>query len=150
MSIDTCVKIKKRSNEKNNKQSRSRWGGKRAGAPFGNNNAVKHGERSSLAFFLLEGAEHLTPLQALRVRNLMLCEWIRDIYREHGCMYGDYIDAYKRTIRELNLYHGVIGQHIDTIIRIERRKVMANLKEAGLCNVITKQRIIREARVRKK
>ncbi|EAA7986695.1 hypothetical protein BRR54_09825 [Salmonella enterica] len=137
MSTDNCEKIKKRSNEKSNKQSRSRWGGKRAGAgaPFGNNNAVKHGERSSLAFFPLEGAEHLTQLQALRARNLMLCEWIRDIYHEHGCMYGDYIDADKRTSRELTLYDGVIGQHTDAIIRIERREVMAKLKEAGLCRL---------------
>ncbi|EKL0021315.1 hypothetical protein PP664_000724 [Salmonella enterica] len=153
MSTDTCEKTKrnKRSKKESNKQSRSGWGGKRAGAgaPFGNNNAVKHGERSSLAFFPLEGAEHLTPLQALRARNLMLCTWIGDIYREHGCMYGDDIDTDKRTSRELTLYDGVIGQHTDAIIRMERREVMAKLKEARLCKAIAKQRI-REAKARKK
>ncbi|MGG5930777.1 hypothetical protein [Salmonella enterica] len=59
MSVDICDKKvrnkenNKRSNKESNKQSKSGWGGKRAGAgaPFGNNNAVKHGERSSLAFF---------------------------------------------------------------------------------------------------
>ncbi|HGA9038495.1 TPA: hypothetical protein ACIT51_005418 [Salmonella enterica subsp. enterica serovar Java] len=138
MSADICDKksrnkeSNKRSNKESNKQSKSGWGGKRAGAgaPFGNNNAVKHGERSSLAFFPLEGAEHLTPLQALRARNLMLCTWIGDIYREHGCMCGGYIDADKRTRRELTLYNGVIGQHIDAIIRLERREAMAEIEEA--------------------
>lgn len=153
MSVDTCEKteINKVSNEESNKQSKSGWGGKRAGAgaPFGNNNAVKHGERSSLAFFPLEGAEHLTPLQALRARNLMLCTWIGEIYREHGCMCGDYIDADKRTRRELILYDGVIRKHIDAIIRIERREVMAKLEEARLCKMIAKQRV-REAKARKK
>ncbi|EJC4647164.1 TPA: hypothetical protein MPK85_004973 [Salmonella enterica] len=153
MSTDTCEKIKrnKQSKKESNKQSRSGWGGKRAGAgaPFGNNNAVKHGERSSLAFFPLEGAGHLTPLQALRARNLMLCTWIGDIYREHSCMYGDDIGTDKRTSRELILYDGVMGQHTDAIIRMERREVMAKLKEARLCKAIAKQRI-REAKVRKK
>ncbi|HFW3112998.1 TPA: hypothetical protein ACIBE2_003281 [Salmonella enterica subsp. diarizonae serovar 61:r:-] len=157
MSVDICDKksrnkeSKKRSNKESNKQSKSGWGGKRAGAgaPFGNNNAVKHGERSSLAFFPLEGAEHLTQLQALRARNLMLCTWIGDIYREYGCMCGDYIDADKRTRRLLTLYHGVMGQHTDAIIRLERREAMAKLEEARAYKAAVKQRI-REAKARKK
>lgn len=152
MSTGICEKTRrnKQSKKESNKQSRAGWGGKRAGAgaPFGNNNAVKHGERSSLAFFPLEGAEHLTPLQALRVRNLMLCTWIGDIYRERDCMYGDYIED-KRINRLLALYHGLMGQHVDAIIRMERREVMAKLKEARLCKAIAKQRI-REAKARKK
>ncbi|HFW4211871.1 TPA: hypothetical protein ACIBOM_005024 [Salmonella enterica subsp. enterica serovar Reading] len=156
MSVDICDKkvinkeSNKRSNKESNKQSKSGWDGKRAGAgaPFGNNNAVKHGERSSLAFFPLEGAEHLTPLHALRARNLMLATWIGEIYREHGCVYGDYIDD-KRTNRLLTLYHGVMGQHTDAMIRIERREAMAKLEEARAYKAAVKQRI-REAKARKK
>lgn len=133
----------KQSNKESNKQSRSGWGGKRAGAgaPFGNNNAVKHGERSSLAFFPLEGAEHLTPLQALRARNLMLCTWIGEIYREHGCVYGDYIDD-KRINRLLTLYHGLMWQHVDVIIRVTRRTAMAELEAV--------KQELQEAKARKK
>lgn len=38
--------------KKTDQQSSSGWGGKRkgAGAPYGNTNAVKHGERSRQAF----------------------------------------------------------------------------------------------------
>ncbi|HCL5309935.1 TPA: hypothetical protein N2G38_002214 [Salmonella enterica] len=149
MSVDICDK-KSRNKESNkqskkeiNKQSKSGWGGKRAGAgaPFGNNNAVKHGERSSLAFFPLEGAEHLTPLQALRARNLMLCTWIAEIYREHGCVYGDYIDD-KRINRLLMLYHGLMGQHTNAMIRVTRRSLMAGFEEA--------KQELREAKARKK
>ncbi|EMV0393008.1 hypothetical protein AABH71_005093 [Salmonella enterica] len=141
MSVETCEK--KEINKESNKQSKSGWGGKRAGAgaPFGNNNAVKHGERSSLAFFPLEGAEHLTPLQALRARNLMLCSWIADIYREHGCAYGDYIGD-KRVCRLLVLYHGLMWQHVDMIIRITRRTAMAELEAV--------KQELREAKARKK
>ncbi len=149
MSVDICDKksINKESNKQSkkeiNKQSKSGWGGKRAGAgaPFGNNNAVKHGERSSLAFFPLEGAEHLTPLQALRARNLMLCTWIAEIYREHGCVYGDYIDD-KRINRLLMLYHGLMGQHTNAMIRVTRRSLMAGFEEA--------KQELREAKARKK
>lgn len=37
---------------------------------------TNNGERSSP----LEGAEHLTPLHALRARNLLLATWIGEIY----------------------------------------------------------------------
>ena len=62
--------------KKNSQQSRSGWGGKRkgAGAPLGNTNAVKHGERSRRAFFPFEGGEALSPLVRNRARNLMLAE----------------------------------------------------------------------------
>lgn len=127
MSTKTCEKHNTVSG-KSNKQSTSGWGGKRAGAgaPYGNYNAVKHGERSSLAFFPLEGEEDMEPIIALRIRNLMLATWIGDIYREHGCTCGEYIDD-ERTNRLLALYHGLMGQHTDAMIRIERREAMAKL-----------------------
>ncbi|WP_240635072.1 hypothetical protein [Brenneria salicis] len=62
--------------KKHHQQSRSSgWGGKRTGAGtlVGNTNAVKHGERSRQAFFPLAGDNgQFTPLQLLRVRNLLL------------------------------------------------------------------------------
>lgn len=145
MSVDTCEKIEinKVSNKESNKQSKFGWGGKRAGAgaPFGNNNAVKHGERSSLAFFPLEGEEDMEPLFALRVRNLLLATWIGEIYREHGCVYGDYIDD-ERINRLLTLYHGLMGQHTNAMIRVTRRSLMSGFEEA--------KRELREEKARKK
>lgn len=149
MSIDLCDKkvrnkeSNKQTNKESNKQSKSGWGGKRAGAgaPFGNNNAVKHGERSSLAFFPLEGEEDMEPLFALRVRNLLLATWIGEIYRERGCVYGDHIDD-KRINRLLRLYHGLMWQHVDVIIRVTRRTAMAELEAV--------KQELREAKARKK
>lgn len=51
-------------NEKSEPTIKIGLGGKRAGAgaPLGNTNAVKHGERSRQAFFTLAGAENSPPL----------------------------------------------------------------------------------------
>ncbi len=65
--------------KKPDQQSRSGWGGKRtgAGAPYGNTNAVKHGERSRRAFFPLEGGDEFSPPVKNRIRNLLLADLAR-------------------------------------------------------------------------
>ncbi|EOZ4486226.1 TPA: hypothetical protein ACWV6M_005320 [Salmonella enterica subsp. enterica serovar Muenchen] len=132
MSTDTCEKIKrnKRSKKESNKQSRSGWGGKRtgAGAPFGNNNAVKHGERSSLAFFPLEGEERLTPLVWLRARNLILAERIGEM-RRAGRLFSDNATDW----REGMLIEGLMWQHTRKMMRLElaaSRAAAAEVKTA--------------------
>ncbi|WP_201884314.1 hypothetical protein [Serratia ureilytica] len=62
--------------KKSNQQSRSGWGGRcaGAGAPIGNTNAVKHGERSRWTFLPLFGGEALPRQESLRIRNLMIAE----------------------------------------------------------------------------
>ncbi len=54
----------------------SSWGGKRkgSGAPMGNTNTVKHGERSRLAFFPIVVPEHFTATESNRARNLVLAK----------------------------------------------------------------------------
>lgn len=132
MSTDTCEKTKrnKQSKKESNKQSRSGWGGKRAGAgaPFGNNNAVKHGERSSLAFFPLEGEERLTPLVWLRARNLILAERIGEM-RRAGRLFSDNATDW----REGMLIEGLMWQHTRKMMRLElaaSRAAAAEVKTA--------------------
>ncbi|WP_240630100.1 hypothetical protein [Brenneria alni] len=72
-----------KNNKKHHQQSRSSgWGGKRtgAGAPVGNTNAVKHGEGSRRSFFALAGDNRQrTPLELLRVRNLLLAKRVGEL-----------------------------------------------------------------------
>lgn len=102
--------------EKSNQQSRSGWGGKRAGAgaPYGNTNAVKHGERSRRAFFPIEGEERRPPLVNLRIRNLMLAECLGKISRE-----GLWHNGNLRDWRESMLIEGMMWQHTRKMIRLE-------------------------------
>ena len=114
-------------NEKTDQQSRSGWGGKRtgAGAPYGNTNAVKHGERSRRAFFPLEGADELSPLLKNRVRNLMLAEHL-GLLIQSDPEYGT--EAW----REMTLLYGMMGLHTDRIMRLELQKAKADLARARL------------------
>lgn len=102
--------------EKSNQQSRSGWGGKRAGAgaPYGNTNAVKHGERSRRAFFPIEGEECRSPLVNLRMRNLMLAEYLGKMNRE-----GRWHSGSQQDWRESMLIEGVMWQHIRKMMRLE-------------------------------
>jgi hypothetical protein len=113
--------------KKSNQQSRSGWGGKRAGAgaPLGNTNAVKHGERSRQAFFTLAGAEHLPPLISLRGNNLAIAERIGELCRI-------FPDADPATQRELILLDGIMWQHTRRMVNLERGKVRLSLKLARL------------------
>lgn len=107
--------------KKTDQQSRSGWGGKRtgAGAPYGNTNAVKHGERSRRAFFPLEGVDELSPLVKNRVRNLMLAEHLGPLIQSDP-EYGT--EAW----REMVLLNGMMGLHTDRIMRLELQKAKAD------------------------
>ena len=102
--------------KKNSQQSRSGWGGKRkgAGAPLGNTNAVKHGERSRRAFFPFEGGEALSPLVRNRARNLMLAE-------RYGLLLANNPTPGTEEWREMTLINGLMGLHADRIARLELR-----------------------------
>ncbi|WP_419235840.1 hypothetical protein [Serratia fonticola] len=111
--------------KKPNQQSRSGWGGKRAGAgaPLGNTNAVKHGERSRQAFFTLAGAENSPPLVSLRVSNLAIAERAGELLR---------IEPHPHTEawRELMLLDGIMWQHTRRMFRIELNTVRSKLRLA--------------------
>ncbi|HEJ7887080.1 TPA: hypothetical protein SMI12_004089 [Serratia liquefaciens] len=113
--------------KKTSKQSRLGWGGKRAGAgaPLGNTNAVKHGERSRRAFFPLPGSEQLPPLIGLRVRNLLLVEHIGDMERE-----GRYFSGRLGDWREQMLLDGIMWQHTRHIVRLELSEARLRLIRA--------------------
>ncbi|AYC18718.1 hypothetical protein DZA65_01827 [Dickeya dianthicola] len=113
-----------KNDKKQNQQSRSSgWGGKRtgAGAPIGNTNAVKHGERSRQAFFPLAGDNgRFTPLQLLRVRNLFLAERVGELM--HRSLYLGTAEW-----REFMLLDGILWQHTKKMMVLERRKAKLNL-----------------------
>lgn len=114
---------------KGNQQSRSGWGGKRtgAGAPYGNTNAVKHGERSRRAFFPLEGGDELPPLARNRARNLILAERLGQLWQNPP-------KPGTEEWREMTLIYGLMGQHTDRIMRLEimnARAELAQVKCAG-------------------
>ncbi len=113
--------------KKTSKQSRLGWGGKRAGAgaPLGNTNAVKHGERSKRAFFPLPGSEQLPPLIGLRVRNLLLVEHIGDMKQE-----GRYFSGRMGDWREQMLLDGIMWQHTRHIVRLELSEARLRLMRA--------------------
>ncbi|WP_431889459.1 hypothetical protein PJ912_27795 [Pectobacterium colocasium] len=112
-------------NKKHNQQSRSSgWGGKRtgAGAPIGNTNAVKHGEPSRQAFFPLAGDnERFTPLQLLRVRNLLLAERIGELMHRS-------LSLGTAEWREFMLLDGILWQHTRKMMVLEHRKAKLNLQ----------------------
>lgn len=111
--------------EKSNQQSRSGWGGKRAGAgaPLGNTNAVKHGERSRQAFSALVGGGQLPPLVSLRASNLMIAERVGELLR---------IEPHPHTEawRELMLLDGIMWQHTRRMFSIELEVVRSKLRLA--------------------
>ena len=108
-------------------QSRSGWGGKRkgAGAPYGNTNAVKHGERSRRAFFPLEGGAALSPLVQNYARNLMLAKRLGKLLQTSP-------EPGSEEWREMILIYGLMGQHTDRIMRHELMHAKANLMQAKL------------------
>ncbi|MFJ5363596.1 hypothetical protein ACIPR9_00615 [Pectobacterium punjabense] len=114
-------------NKKHNQQSRSfGWGGKRAGAgaPVGNTNAVKHGERSRQAFFPLAGDNgRFTPLQLLRVRNLLLAERVGELMHRS-------LSLGTAEWREFMLLDGILWQHTRKMMVLERRKAKLNLQHS--------------------
>ncbi|QDL34650.1 hypothetical protein [Serratia liquefaciens] len=93
--------------KKLNQQSRSGWGGQRtgAGAPVGNTNAVKHGERSRRAFSPPAGCEQLSPLELLPIRNLIITVRMGELWRTAPI-------SDPAAWRELMLLDGMIWQHI--------------------------------------
>jgi hypothetical protein len=128
--------------KKSNQQSRSGWGGKRAGAgaPYGNTNTVKHGERSRRAFFPLEGDESLTPLSGLRARNLLLAEALGMMRME-----GRYFSGKPEDWREQMLLDGMMWQHTRRIMRLERLAARQGLALA-LSALSKAKRALRKAR----
>ncbi|MDK2377302.1 hypothetical protein [Serratia fonticola] len=111
---------------KSNQQSKSGWGGKRpgAGAPLGNTNAVKHGERSRRAFTSLVGRGQLPPLVSLRASNLMIAERVGELSRlMPSAAFGS------TTYRELMLLDGIMWQRARRMSRIElgKTKLALNL-----------------------
>lgn len=109
---------------KPSQQSRSGWGGKRkgAGAPYGNTNAVTHGERSRRAFFPLEGGDDLSPLVKNRVRNLLLAERFGQLLKANP-------EPGTEQWREMTLIHGLMGLHTDEIMKLELMKEKSSLKQ---------------------
>ncbi|WP_241623196.1 hypothetical protein [Rosenbergiella australiborealis] len=89
----------------------SSWGGKRkgSGAPMGNTNAVKHGERSGQAFFPLVVPEHFTAKESNRARNLILAKRWAELYAMNPPPRTEHY-------REMMLINGLMGQHTDRII----------------------------------
>ncbi|WP_263065379.1 hypothetical protein [Dickeya dadantii] len=113
--------------KKQNQQSRSSgWGGKRigAGAPVGNTNAVKHGERSRQAFFPLAGDnERFTQLQLLRARNLRLAERVGELMHRP-------LSLGTAEWREFMLLDGILWQHTRKMMVLERRKAKQDLQHS--------------------
>lgn len=112
--------------KKTNQQSRSGWGGRRkgAGAPPGNTNAVKHGERSRRALFMLEGCEDMPPLVALRAGSLVIAE-----------RYGELRQcdlANPAVWREMMLIDGIMWQRTRRIAAIELTQAKDALRRARL------------------
>ncbi|TYL41007.1 hypothetical protein [Dickeya sp. ws52] len=112
-----------KNDKKQNQQSRSSgWGGKRtgAGAPVGNTNAVKHGERSRQAFFPLAGDNgRFTQLQLLRVRNLLLAEHVGELMHRS-------LSLGTAEWREFMLLDGILWQHTRKMMILELRQAKAN------------------------
>lgn len=108
-----------------NQQSRSGWGGRRAGAgaPLGNTNAVKHGERSRLAFLPLLGGEPLPPLVSMRASNLILAGRVGELQISNP-------EPGSTAWRELMLLDGIMWQHTRRIARISLRRINQEVKQA--------------------
>lgn len=113
--------------KKTDQQSSSGWGGKRkgAGAPYGNTNAVKHGERSRQAFFPLLGEENLSPLVRNRARNLILAERLGELLALSPLPGSD-------EWRELMLICGLMGRHADRIAKLEMMNAQSAFIRARL------------------
>lgn len=89
---------------------------------------MKHGERSRRAFFPLGVAgAGLSPLVAIRVRNLLLVDRLGEI---NQC-YGFGIEFEGGEIgREAALISGILGQHLDRSIRYEKQSAKDALEMA--------------------
>lgn len=134
----TCARNdgKRQKMKKTSQQSRSGWGGKRAGAgaPAGNTNAVKHGERSRRAFFPLVTDNDLPPIASLRARNLLLAECVGDMKRE-----GRYYSGRPEDWREQMLIDGIMWQHTRRMMRVEVSEARQAVIAATLALRATKQ-----------
>ncbi|EBD0959076.1 hypothetical protein ILU99_002968 [Salmonella enterica] len=97
----------------------------RAGAPYSNTNAVKHGERSRRAFFPVRGEESRPPRVNLRIRNLMLAECPGKMSREVRWYNGNQQDW-----REVMLIEGMMWQHTRKMMRHELAAVRAAMLQA--------------------
>ncbi|WP_252402370.1 hypothetical protein [Escherichia coli] len=113
--------------KKTTKQSKGGWGGKRAGAgaPFGNTNAVKHGERSQRAFFPLPDEDTRPEIVNLRCRNLMLADYMGQMMQEGRLYNGNLQD-----LREMMLIEGIMRQHTKKMERLAMRESRRELEEA--------------------
>lgn len=111
--------------EKTNQQSRSGWGGRRAGAgaPRGNTNAVKHGERSRLAFLPPLGGEMLPPLVSMRANNLIIAGRVGELQISNP-------EPGSAAWRELMLLDGIMWQHTRRIAKISLRRINHEVKQA--------------------
>lgn len=111
--------------KKTNQQSRCGWGGKRAGAgaPVGNTNAVKHGERSRLAFLPLLGGEPLPPLVSMRASNLIIAGRVGELQIRDP-------EPSSTAWRELMLLDGIMWQHTRRIARISLRRINQEVQQA--------------------
>lgn len=112
--------------KKTNQQSRSGWGGRRkgAGAPPGNANAVKHGERSRRAGLALSYGGKLPQLVALRAGSLVLAERYGELTR------SDFSDP--AAWRAIMLIDGIMWQRTRKMMSIELKQARAAIKRARL------------------
>jgi hypothetical protein len=128
---------------KSNQQSRSGWGGKRpgSGAPLGNTNAVKHGERSRRAFSSLVGGGQLLPLVSLRASNLMIAERVGELSR----LMPD-VALGSEAYREFMLLDGIMWQRTRRMARIEidNAKTAINLASLGQAQAKATLRLAKE------
>lgn len=106
---------------------------------------MKHGERSRRAFFPLDLDEDVTPLVAMRIRNLLVAEDLGQM-REAGFP--------ERRVKVL--LEGMMRQLINRIIRLEKQAVRdtkgAALAKAKRENYLARRelaRIRREIRLEK-
>ena len=105
--------------------TRSRLAPLRPGAPLGNTNAAKHGERSRRAYEAEENS--LPPLVAMRVRNQLLVDRLGDMQAD-----GRYCCPCTADWREQLLYEGMIWQHTKRIMALERAVLRAEIAKARL------------------
>lgn len=83
---------------------------------------MKHGEPSRQAFFPLAGDnERFTPLQLLRVRNLLLAERIGELMHRS-------LSLGTAEWREFMLLDGILWQHTRKMMVLEHRKAKLNLQ----------------------
>ncbi|MCL2898622.1 hypothetical protein [Brenneria tiliae] len=83
---------------------------------------MKHGERSRQAFFPFAGDHgQFTPLELLRVRNLLLAERVGELMRS-ALSFGT------AEWREFMLLDGILWQHTRKMMVLARRQAKLNLQ----------------------